>query len=79
MIDQILKALHCDNVPRITEGQEDESKRLATAPIVGPETGNEWREMDALSAERDSRFTVCPFCLDYLQSPANFCWCTCPF
>ena len=51
MINQILTALHCDNVPKVPH--EHESKGM------GAEAGAEDWEMDALEVERGSRFGVC--------------------
>lgn len=57
MINQILTALHCDNVPKVPHGYE--ITRLGAPAIVGAHAGSEDREMDSLDAERDSRFGVC--------------------
>ena len=135
MTNQILTALHCDNVPspyqpvklcattyddatgtqfgfqvhnpltgetRSLDGFHSETEAEASmnrciekmtgehyerereaAPdftVVGS-TKNRWAEpgFDTIDGERDSRFGVCPVCLDYLPAGTDFCWCKCPF
>jgi len=135
MIDQILKALHCDNVPtpyqpvklcyttydnaegtefgfqvynpvtgekRSLEGfHSEEEAEAAMRRCMEKMTGehyererkaapdftvvgsfeSRWAEpgFDTIDGERNSRHSVCPYCLDYLPAGSDFCWCLAPF